>query len=78
MSNTIITNDWTRDDLKKPIIGRPCIVVCEKGGQYLAKWNGFYWVNVNTGLRTMANGLTPKHKVIAWYMYEKYNPNNVL
>lgn len=78
MSNTVTINDWTNAEFKKPIVGRPCIVVCQNGCQYLAVWKGFYWVNLNTGLRIMTNGLTPKHKIIAWYMYEKYNPDNVI
>lgn len=78
MTYTITTNDWTDAESKKPIVGRNCIVVCENGNQYLAIWNGFYWINANSGLRNMENGLTTKSKIIAWYMYEKYNPNNTI
>ena len=76
--STITTNEWTNAELKKPPLHRHVLVRCENGNEYVAIGRGFYWVNAKTGLRTMTNGLTPKHKVTHWYMYEKFNENDIL
>ncbi len=77
MRRSIITNEWTDAVVSRPIVDRPVLVRCTNSNMYVARWNGFYWVNNNSGLRSEPGGLSKTQQVQWFYMFEKFSENNV-
>lgn len=69
--NTITTNEWIDTTKQKPPKDRLVLVRNSEGDLLVAKWNGMYWVG-QKGLR-----FTFPAPFTHWYMFEKFNPNNV-
>lgn len=69
MKNEVVTNEWTRADVKKPPKDREVLVAFADGTKRTLAWNLFYWKDPATGIRQMyAEGKEPKW----WYMFEKF------
>ena len=68
----VLTNEWYKAERVKPSCGREvlCFVMTDGGFEYMTlKWNGWYWIDGNSGYRTPK---VKNSKVIAWYMFERY------
>lgn len=82
MKDTILTNEWT-SARQKPPIGRivACAVQVKTGRrmkdtttEYIfAAWTGYYWED-QRGIRIEE---TIGSNIVAWYMFEKFNPLNL-
>lgn len=69
MKNEIVTNEWTRADVKKPLRGREVLVAFADGSKRTLVWNNYYWSDPKTKVRQMYHeGAEPKW----WYMFEKF------
>lgn len=68
MKDEILTNEWTRADVKKPPKDREVLVAFRDGVKMTLCWNGYYWCDPKTKIRQIYNeGAEPKW----WYMFEK-------
>ena len=65
---TIITNEWTDAQLYKPFRGRNVLVRLANGEERVLRWNGMYWITQ----KDVRWDETIYSRVVAWYMYEKY------
>ena len=64
--DTVLTNEWTDAEHKKPWRNRLVIVRFEDGSLGVAKWNGAYWV----GQHDMRFVRTDK--ITHFYIFEKF------
>ena len=69
----LLVNEWLRADGNK-WIGRKVLCHFNDGQEEPLIWNGYYWNN-QKGKRVVE---TVKHYVVAFYIYEKYNENEIL
>lgn len=67
------TNEWLRADGNK-WIGRRVLCRFEDGWEEVLVWNGHYFSD-QKGNRVKE---TVKHRVVAFYVYERYNENDIL
>lgn len=74
MKDTVTTNEWIDSTLKKPWKDR--LVLCRMSDDTfaVAKWNGLYWV----GQHNMRLDETVKRRVTHFYIFEKFNLNDIL
>ena len=69
----LLTNEWLRADGNK-WIGRKVLCHFNDGWEEPLTWNGYNWKD-QKGKRVVE---TAKHRVVAFYIYEKYNENEIL
>lgn len=69
----LLTNEWLRADGNK-WIGRKVLCHFNDGYEEPLIFNGYYW-NDQKGHRVIE---TVNHRVVGFYIYEKYNENNIL
>lgn len=69
----LLTNEWLRADGNK-WIGRKVLCHFSDNREDVCVWNGFYWID-QQGQRVTE---TIKHHILAFYVYEKYNENDII
>ena len=67
----VVTNEWMDAALCKPWRNRKCLVRLAHGNMLVAKWNGMYWVDGNTGFR-YTGGLSQTSKITHFYSFDKF------
>jgi len=72
--NEILTNTWMDAEIHKPFKRRQVLVRLANGEERIMKWNGMYWITPKD-VRWDENVY---ERVVAWYMYEKFNENDIL
>lgn len=71
--NEIITNEWMPEHgTKYP--KRPVLCRFADGWEEVCVWNGYYWQRQDGGRVEQ----TVKHRIVAFYVYEKYNENDMI
>ena len=70
---TVVTNEWMDAELNKPWKDRLVLCHLDNDTFVVAKWNGMYWVGQH-GIRLSEE----IHEVTHFYIFEKFNENDIL